>query len=97
MWPDPLTTPVFICLLVVPSGSASTTEQLQPPNLPHQFGSPFFPVAKQPTMDVLRSEHCLGHTIQTFGFQQRHQTPVLQYASYLESVYTRKKLPIYDK
>ena len=48
-------------------------------------------------MDVLQSEHCLGHTIQTFGFQHRHQTPVLQYASYLKSVYTRKKLPIYDK
>ena len=29
--------------------------------------------------------------------QPQQQTPVLQYASYLKSVYTRTKLPVYDK
>ena len=29
--------------------------------------------------------------------QTQNQTPLLQYASYLKSVYTREKLPIYDK
>ena len=36
-------------------------------------------------------------TVQPVCFQYNHQTPMLKYASYLKSVYTQKKLPIYDK
>ena len=36
-------------------------------------------------------------TVQPFDFQYNHQTPVLQYASYLKSVYTREKRLTYDK
>ena len=35
--------------------------------------------------------------MQRVCFHYNHQTPMLWYASYLKSVYTQKKLPIYDK
>ena len=37
------------------------------------------------------------HTVLLSDFQHDHQIPVLQYASYLKSVYTQDKLPVYDK
>ena len=56
--------------------------QPHPHQPPHQpASSDLPPPAKQPSTDI----------------QPQHQTPVLQYASYLKSVYTREKLPIYDK
>ena len=70
-------------IFVVSSGSILTSRQLQPcPHPPHQpASSDLPPPGKQPTTDVL----------------PQYQTPVQQYASYLKSVYTREKLPIYDK
>ena len=69
--------------IFIPSGSILTSEQLQPHSQhpPHQPGPSFLPAAKRPETDVTPLQ----------------QTPVLQYASYLKSVYTRDKLPIYDK
>ena len=61
-----------------------TSGQLQPHphHPPHQPASSDLPLpAKQPRTDVL----------------PQYQTPVQQYASYLKFVYTREKLPIYDK
>ena len=52
------------------------------------------PSAKRPRT-IMTSLH--SQTMQSFYFQHYHQTPLLQYASYLKSVYTREKLPIYDK
>ena len=70
------------CIFVVPPGSLLTSEQLQP-HPPHQLTSSGLPLppAKQLSTDM----------------QPQHQAPVQQYASYLKSVYTREKLPIYDK
>ena len=71
-------------IFVVSSGSILTSGQLQPRphHPPHQpAGSDLPPPAKQPKTDML----------------PHYQTPVLQYASYLKSVYTRAKLPVYDK
>ena len=69
--------------IFIPSGSILTSKQLQPHSRhpPHQPGPSFLPPAKRPKTDVTPLQ----------------QTPVLQYASYLKSVYTRDKLPIYDK
>ena len=71
-------------IFVVSSGSIFTSGHLQPSphHTPHQpASSDLPPPAKQPSTDVLR----------------QYQTPVKQYASYLKSVYTRAKLPVYDK
>ena len=71
-------------IFVVSSGSILTSEQLQPRphHPPHQPISSNLPTpAKRPRTDM----------------QPQYQTPVLQYASYLKSVYTRAKLPVYDK
>ena len=54
-------------------------------------GCPSPPPAKRPRT-IMHPQ-----TVQPFDFQHDHSTPVLQYASYLKSVYTREKLPIYDK
>ena len=64
------------------AGSILTSGQLQP-HPSHQPASSSLPFqpAKQPSTDI----------------QPQQQTPVLQYASYLKSVYTRAKLPVYDK
>ena len=69
--------------IFIPSGSILTSKQLQPHSQhpPHQPGPSFLPPAERPKTDVTPLQ----------------QTPVLQYASYLKSVYTRDKLPIYDK
>ena len=70
--------------IFVSSGSTLTSGQLQLciHNPPHQpASSDVPPPAKQPRTDM----------------QLQHQTPVQQYASYLKSVYTRAKLPVYDK
>ena len=68
-------------MFVILSGSM-TSEQ---PHLPHRPGPSSLPT------DILQpKEH-------TCVFQHNHQTPVLRYASYLKSVYTRAKLPVYDK
>ena len=72
-------------IFVVSSGSILTSEQLQPHphHPPHQPANSSLPSppAKQPSTDM----------------QPQHQTPMQQYASYLKSVYTRTKLPAYDK
>ena len=71
-------------IFVVSSGSILASGQLhpRPHHTPHQpASSDLPPPAKQPSTDVLR----------------QYQTPVKQYASYLKSVYTRAKLPVYDK
>ena len=71
-------------IFVVSSGSILTSGQLQPRphHPPHQPASSNLPPpAKRPRTDM----------------QPQYQTPVLQYASYLKSVYTRAKLPVYDK
>ena len=71
-------------MFVVSSGSILTSGQLQPctHHPPLQpASSDLPPPAKQPSTDML----------------PQHQTPVLQYTSYLKSVYTRAKLPVYDK
>ena len=44
-----------------------------------------------------KPQHPLEHAVQPSDFQHDHQTPLLQYASYLKSVYTQEKLPVYDK
>ena len=69
--------------IFIPSGSILTSKQLQPHSQhpPHQPGPSFLPPAKRPKTDVTPLQ----------------QTPVLQCASYLKSVYTRDKLPVYDK
>ena len=73
--------PNVLLLLYTSSGSILTSEQLQP-HPPHQpASSDLPPPAKRPRTDM----------------QPQHQTPLLQYASYLKSVYTRAKLPVYDK
>ena len=54
------------------------------------YGS-FPPPAKRPRT-IMHPQ-----TVQPFDFQHNHQTPVLQYASYLKSVYTREKRLTYDK
>ena len=75
---------MFYFMFVVSSGSILTSEQLQPHphNPPHQpAGSDLPPSAKRPRTDM----------------QPQYQTPVQQYASYLKSVYTREKQPVYDK
>ena len=74
--------PNLLLLLYTSSGSILTSEQLQP-HPPHQPASSSLlsPPAKGPSTDM----------------QPQQQTPVLQYASYLKSVYTRAKLPVYDK
>ena len=52
------------------------------PTPPHQpASSDLLPQAKGPRTDM----------------QPQHQTPMQQYGSYLKSVYTREKLPVYDK
>ena len=76
--------PNVLLLLYTSSGSILTSEQLHPhpPHPPHQpASSDLLPPAKRPRTYM----------------QPQHQTPVLQYASYLKSVYTRAKLPVYDK
>ena len=70
------------CTFVVSPGSVLTSEQLQS-HPPHQPASSSLPSppAKQPSTNM----------------QPQQQTPVLQYASYLKSVYAREKLQVYDK
>ena len=51
------------------------------------------PPAKRPrTVDVLQPHHPMKHAVQPSNIH-----PVDAYASYLKVVYTREKLPIYDK
>ena len=88
-----------VYLPVESSGSILTTESLQPcqQHPPHQPG-PSSPQPKQSRADILQSQYPLDqHTMQAFCFKHNHQTSLLWYASYLKSVYTRRKLPIYDK
>ena len=72
---------IFYFIFVVPSGSILTSEQLQPHPSHEPASSGLPPPAKHPRIDM----------------KPQHQTPVQQYASYLKSVYTRDKLPVYDK
>ena len=70
------------------------------------------PSAKRPRIDNVLQSHHRYHLEHPIHFQQNHQTQVCfmqcttpccrlfavdSYASYLKSVYTREKLPIYDK
>ena len=89
-------------IFVAPPGSKLTSEQLQPrPHYPsHQPGPSSPPPAKRHRTDIFTTQE---HTMQTCDFQHTHQTPGVQtsavdtYTSYLKSVYTRAKLPVYDK
>ena len=83
-------------IFVVPSDSKLTSEHLQPhPQYPpYQFWPSSPQPAKRSKKDTLQTQE---HTMQTSDFQHNHLTPVLQYASYLKSVYTWEKLPIYEK
>ena len=87
-----------------PLPSSNPSSQHPPPNscVP-------VPTTKQPRTDALPAQHPALE--QPSDFQQDHQTPVHYphvqpggqssavdtYASYLKSVYTRQKLPMYDK
>ena len=73
--------PNVLLLLYTSSCNILTSEQLQL-HPPHPpASSDIPPPAKQPRTDM----------------QPQEQTPLLQYASYLKSVYTQAKLPVYDK
>ena len=89
--------------------STSTQSSSLPRSVDANPCLPFTPAAKRPrTNNALQFQHPLEHTIH---FQEDPQTipggspahlctarlAVDTYASYLKSVYTREKLPIYDK
>ena len=68
-------------MFVVSSGSILTSEQLHPHPPDQPVSSNLSPPAERPRTDML----------------PQYQTPVQRYASYLKFVYTREKLPVYDK
>ena len=72
------------------------SEQMQPhPYYPLHHPEPSSPSpARRPKTDTLQPKE---RTMQTCDFQHNQQTPMLEYTSYLKSVYTRVKLPLYDK
>ena len=76
------------------AGESLATQDYPHVALPQETSSSLYPPART---DHLQPHHLVKHTMELFDIQHNHQTPLLQYASYLKSVYTREKLPIYDK